>query len=164
MRRTSISLWFMIGMSFLIGFVFSVYPLSFELQWWRPEFILLLVIYWVYTLHSDISLLFLCALGLFQDVLESVPIGQHGLSVILVAYLCLLSQQRMRTFSMLRQTGWVFVLVGVAQLTDNWVQGMAGRELSGLNFLYPAVVSALLWPVLKWGLDRIAHRYRISGD
>jgi rod shape-determining protein MreD len=78
---------------------------------------------------------------------------------VIVAYICILSYQRVRNFSIGRQAGWIFVLVGIAQLTDNWVQGMAGRPLSGVQFLYPAITSALIWPVIHWWLNSITHRY-----
>ncbi|MGN0920806.1 MAG: rod shape-determining protein MreD [Cellvibrio sp.] len=164
MRETPIVLWLVVTLSVVAALLLAIFPLPLDWQWWRPEFVLLIVIYWVVTLNTGVSLLGLCLLGLFQDVLESVPLGQHGLSVILIAYLCLLSYQRVRKFSVIKQCAWVFVLVGVAQLSDNWVQGMAGHELSGLNFLKPAVASALVWPFLKLWLDRLAYRYHLFAD
>lgn len=164
MRGSAVALWSVVGLSIAIALLLAIFPLPLDWQWWRPEFVLLVVIYWVITINTNISLLGLCLLGLFQDVLESVPLGQHGLSVILIAYLCLLSYQRVRKFSLIKQCAWVFVLVGVAQLSDNWVQGMAGHELSGLNFLKPALASALAWPFIKLWLDRLVYRYHLLVD
>lgn len=164
MRGSAVALWSVVGLSIAIALLLAIFPLPLDWQWWRPEFVLLVVIYWVITINTNISLLGLCLLGLFQDVLESVPLGQHGLSVILIAYLCLLSYQRVRKFSLIKQCAWVFVLVGVAQLSDNWVQGMAGHELSGLNFLKPALASALAWSFIKLWLDRLVYRYHLLVD
>jgi rod shape-determining protein MreD len=148
--------------SFLVALVVSVYPLPLGWRWWRPEFVLVVAIYWMMVFPETISLFFLAAVGLFQDLLESVPLGQHSLSLIVVAYICIQSYQRVRNFALWKETVWVFVLVGVAQLSNSWVQGMAGRPLPGLIFLAPALLSALLWPVTRIGFDWLSSRYRID--
>lgn len=159
MLSPQLNLYFIVALSFLVALVLSVYPLPMDMRWWRPEFVLVVAIYWIFFMPLTVSFTLLCALGLFQDLLEGVPFGQHSLGLVIVAYICILSYQRVRNFSIWRQSGWIFVLVGIAQLTDNWVQGMAGRPLSGVQFLYPALTSALLWPVCSWWLNGMTHRY-----
>ena len=148
--------------SFIVALVLSVYPLPLSLRWWRPEFVLLLSIYWISVFPTTISLAFICSVGLFEDLLEGVPFGQHSLSLIIIAYICVLSYQRVRNFALWKESAWIFVLVGLAQLPDNWVQSMAGRPLSGLVFLAPAFTSALLWPVLRVVMDSASSHYRIN--
>lgn len=159
MSSPQFHLYFVIALSFFIALILSVYPLPMDMRWWRPEFVLVVAIYWIFFMPLTVSFSLLCALGLFQDLLEGVPFGQHSLGLVIVAYICILSYQRVRNFSIWRQSSWIFVLVGIAQLTDNWVQGMAGRPLSGVQFLYPALTSALLWPVCHWWLHGMTHRY-----
>lgn len=159
MPGQQINLYFIMAMTFFIALMLSVYPLPMDMRWWRPEFVLVVAIYWIFFMPLTVSFTLLCMLGLFQDLLEGVPFGQHSLGLVIVAYICILSYQRVRNFSIWRQSGWIFVLVGIAQLTDNWVQGMAGRPLSGIQFLYPALTSALVWPVLNWWLNGMTHRY-----
>ena len=162
MESSRLSLWMLMSASFLLALILSVFPMPYDLRWWRPEFVLVVVIYWMLFMPLNISLVFVCALGLFQDLLESVPFGQHSLGLVLVSYICILSYQRVRNFSLWKQSCWVFVLVGIAQLTDNWVQGMAGRALSGIAFLYPALTSALVWPLCQSWLDGLCRRYQLQ--
>lgn len=157
------TLYILMFVTFAVALLLSVYPLPHALRWWRPEFVLMIVIYWIYVLPQNTSLLALCALGLFQDVLESTPFGQHGLALVIVAYVCLLSYQRVRNYSVWQQSCWVFVLIGIAQLTNNWVQAISGRSISGMEFLLPAFASACLWPVCYIGLEHLRRRYRIAG-
>lgn len=159
MPVTRVNLYIAIAVSVLIALVLSVYPLPMDLRWLRPEFVLLVAIYWIFYMPLTVSFSLLCLLGLFQDLLEGVPFGQHSLGLVIVAYICILSYQRVRNFSIWRQSAWIFVLVGIAQLTDNWVQGMAGRPLSGIQFLYPAFTSALIWPLCHGLLNRWTHGY-----
>ncbi len=160
MPAQPVNLYFIIALSFLLSLVLSVYPLPMDVRWWRPEFVLVVAIYWIFFMPLTVSFLFLSALGLFQDLLEGVPFGQHSLGLVIVGYICILSYQRVRNFSLWRQSAWIFVLVGIAQLTDNWVQGMAGRPLSGIQFLYPALTSALIWPVCWVWLNRLTHSHQ----
>lgn len=148
--------------SFAVALVLAVYPLPLECRWWRPEFVLLVAIFWISVFPLTISLFFLCFVGLYQDLLEGVPFGQHSLSLVIVAYICILSYQRVRNFAIWKEAGWIFVLVGLAQLPGNWVQSMSGRPMSGLVFLAPAFSSALVWPLVKMLLDRVSRHYRIT--
>lgn len=157
---SSINFFLTLSAAMLVALLLSVYPLPMEWRWWRPEFVLLVAIYWVFLTPHSVSFLALCVVGVFQDLLEGVAFGQHGLGLIIVAYIGMLSYQRVRNFSLPKQTGWVFILVGIAQLTDNWVQGMAGRPLAGIEFLYPALTSALLWPFLQGVLNIRLDAYR----
>ena len=150
-----------ISTTFVVALLLAVYPLPLELRWWRPEFVLIMTIYWISLIPTRTSLAFLCLLGLFQDLLEGVPFGQHGLGLVIVAYICLLSYQRVRNYSIWQQSCWIFVLVGIAQLTDNWVQAMGGRPLSGIVFLYPAFASACIWPLCYLALNYLRIRYRV---
>lgn len=153
---------FIIFATFVVALILSVYPLPLGFRWWRPEFVLLVTIYWISVYPLTMSLTFLCLVGLFQDLLTMVPFGQHSLSLIIVAYICIQSYQRVRNFALWKEAGWVFVLVGIAQFPGNWVQGMTGRPLSGLVFLAPALTSALVWPLCRLGLDRISRHYRLN--
>jgi len=154
--------YFIVALSFFLALVLAIYPLPLDWRWWRPEFVLLLAIYWISVFPLTMSLFLLCGLGLFEDLLEGVPLGEHSLSMIIVAYICILSYQRVRNFPLWKEAGWVFVLVGLAQLPGNWVQSMAGRPLAGILFLAPALTSALIWPLVRELMDRICSHYRIT--
>jgi rod shape-determining protein MreD len=153
---------FVIAGTFLVALLLAVYPLPTILRWWRPEFVLLVAIYWISVFPLSMSLVFLCGVGLFQDLLEAAPLGQHGLSLVIVAYICIQSYQRVRNFALWKEACWVFLLVSLAQLPANWVQGMAGRPLSGVFFLATSLTSALVWPLLRLGLDRLSIHYRVN--
>jgi rod shape-determining protein MreD len=152
--------YFLVALSFLIALIFSVFPLSFSLSWWRPEFVLLVALYWIFFMPLKISLLSLGFLGLFQDLLESVPFGQHSLGLVIVAYIGVLSYQRLVNYSLWQQSFWIFILVSIVQCTDTWVQTMMGQSLSGLQFFYSALTSALLWPSIVRGMNYYADVYR----
>lgn len=162
MPAPSLNLYFLLFASFFLALLLSVYPLPMEYRWWRPEFVLIVAIYWIIAMPFTISLLALCALGLFQDLLEGVPFGQHSLGFIVVSYLCLFSYQRVRNFNLLKQMVSIFIMISFAQVTDNWVQGMAGRPLAGMHFIYAAISSAIAWPLVRYLLDYCGHKLHVN--
>jgi rod shape-determining protein MreD len=161
MQTSTLNLYILLVLSFLAALLLSIYPLPMECRWWRPEFVLMVAIYWIIAFPFSISLVALCILGLFQDLLEGVPFGQHSLGIIVVAYLCLFSYQRVRNFNLVKQMISVFIMITIAQLTDNWVQGMAGRPLAGVSFIYAAFMSALTWPIIRYSLDFFGNKLRV---
>ena len=144
-------------LSFVLGLMLSVYPLPENLQWWRPEFLLLVLIYWVVALPQRVGMATAWVLGLLLDVLEGSLLGLNALSMTFVVYIMLLMYQRIRMFSMFQQVFFIFILVALNQMISHWIKGVLGVSSQSLMFLVPAAISALLWPlvfILLRGLRR----------
>jgi len=147
--------------SLLLANLLAVFPLSRDFALLRPEFVCLLVIYWVMYAPQYVSMSYAWVIGLTQDVVEGYVWGAHALSLTVVAYICLVSYQRIRNYSIWHQAIWVFILVGVHQVLCSWVQGIAGYKLSFASLLLPTMISALFWPVLTAILLRLKKLYTI---
>ncbi|MGD8175457.1 rod shape-determining protein MreD [Marinimicrobium sp. ARAG 43.8] len=152
----------LIGVAVVVALMLAVYPLPLEWRWWRPEFLMLVVIYWVFVLPDQISLTLVFLLGLVQDLVEGTALGEHALGLVIVAYIGLQSYRRVANFALWQQACWVFLLVGIAQVTSNWVHTLDGGHVGGMQFLYPALTSALLWFPLHLLFEALRHRYRIQ--
>lgn len=150
-----------VWMGFVFAYLLAIFPLSGSLLWMRPEFVALLVIYWTLELPHDFGVLSAWLIGLGQDVVENAVLGQHALALSIIAYVCLMSYQRLRNYAILYQTVWVFLLVGVHQLFCNWVEGLGGRSADVWQFLVPAFASALIWPLVKFIMSVLRIHYRV---
>ncbi len=153
---------YMILVTFFVALLLAIYPIGSTNGWLRPEFVPMLVIYWVMVMPQQSSIFSLWCLGCAQDLLEGVALGQHAMALMIVAYVCLLSYQRMRNYTLWHQTFFVFVIVGLHQLVDNWVHSLQGNAADSLVFLLPAFTSALIWPLVWLILERIRVSYRIG--
>ena len=111
-------------LTFLVAFVLLVVPLPDWLQWARPEWVTLTLIYWCIALPQRVGITIGLLAGLGVDVLEGSLFGQHGLALVVVAFLALILYQRLRVYSLLQQSAVVFVLVGISQLLCQWVQNV----------------------------------------
>jgi rod shape-determining protein MreD len=162
MAQDEFHAYWVIATSFFVAYVLAVLPLPRWLLAARPEWLALVLIYWVIALPHRVGILTALVVGVGMDVLEGAVLGQNGLALIVVALLSLLLYQRLRVFSLSQQVAVVFVLVGIHQLICQWVQNLEGAGATDFAFLLPAVTSALLWPVALHSLRALRRRYQVS--
>ena len=141
--------------SLLIAALLEVVPLPEALNWVRPEWMLLVLVYWVLALPRRIGVLWGFGVGLYHDVLVGTTLGQWGLAFALGAYVMLAAYKRMRVFTSIQQCAVVFLLVGTVSLLAYMVQESVGRTLyPPYTILYASFTSALFWrpvcAVLRW--------------
>jgi len=149
-------------LTFLFAAVLAILPLPQWLMWGRPEWVALVLIYWVIALPQRVGIATALLLGIGLDVLEGAVLGQNAFSLTVVALLALVLYQRVRVYGLAQQAAIVFVLVGINQLICQWVQNLQGVGARSALFLLPAVSSALLWPVVLHLLRGLRRYYQVS--
>ncbi len=147
--------------SFLLAFVLMVVPISFQWRWCRPEFVVLLVIYWAMFTPQHFGLGAAWLVGLFQDLLELAPLGLNAMAMMLVAYISHLVYQRIRNYVFWHQALWVFVLIGIFGLFSNWLSSFMGKDVGNPVFLVAALLSSLFWPFLVIIMSRLKVYFRV---
>lgn len=149
--------YWVILLTLLMAAVLAVLPMGFTLNWWRPEWVALVMVYWTIALPHRVGLFTALCVGLCMDVLEGTLIGQHMLALGVIVTLSRVLYQRLRVFTLPQQALIVFVLIGIHQLIVQWVHNFEGAGADSFAFLLPAVTSGLLWflvmPTLR-GLRR----------
>lgn len=133
--------------SFLIAFLLSVQSLPAELLHWRPEWVAMVLYYWVLAWPDRVGLGWAFLMGLVLDVLEGTLLGMNALALALVAYLILSMHQRIKMFPVLQQSFVVFLVIGINLMLCQWIKDLTGYRPPGMSFLLPAISSALLWPL-----------------
>ena len=154
--------WWVIALSFCMAFLLAVLPLPQWLLWARPEWVALVLIYWVIALPQRVGILVAFLVGFMLDLIEGSALGQNALSLAMVAYLSLILYQRLRVFNVWQQVAVVFIMVGINQLLGQWVQNLTGVGAQSLRFLLPALVSALLWPGVMSLLRYLRRSYHVN--
>ena len=152
----------MMAVATVLALCISVAPMGSSFTFFRPEFVCLLVIYWLLQTPLHLGVGFTAIIGLVQDVIEGTVWGAHMMALVVVGYVCVVSYQRFKNYSTWHQTLWVLVLIGIHQNIVNWIQGMQGYRTETTMLLLSTAVSALFWPLLKFGLGRLKRFYRIN--
>lgn len=140
--------WFIL-LTIVIASLLSIVPLPKWLEIWRPEWIALVMVYWVIALPHRVGLFTAWIVGFFVDVMEGSLLGLNAIALTLIAYVALSLYQRLRMFTPLQQSTTILMLVGVSQLLIFWVLTATGQNTpNNLLFVVSAISSALCWPLV----------------
>jgi rod shape-determining protein MreD len=150
-----------IALTLIIALWVSIVPVPLWGQSGRPEFVAMVLLYWVIALPERVGISIAWGVGFVQDVVEGSPLGQNALALAVLAYLALVLYQRLRMYTPVQQAAVIFVLIGINQLLCHWVQTLTGTASPNVLFLLPAFVSALLWPVLAVFLRLLRRAYAV---
>ena len=147
--------------TFLVGLMLSQIPLPHMVEWARPEWVAMILIYWVMALPHRVGMGVAFLLGLFLDVIKGSVLGLNAMSLTVIAFVTLILHQRLRMFPLIQQSMMVMVLVGINQLLFHWMQSFTGYTGDSLIFLLPCLASAVLWPWLFITLRGLRRIFRI---
>ena len=148
--------------TFLVGFMLSQMPLPQMIEWFRPEWVVMILIYWTMALPERVGLGTAALVGIGLDIIKGSPLGLNVLSLLIISYLTLLLYKRLRMFPLVQQAVMVMVMVGINQLLFNWFHSWLGTRSDSLIFLLPALMSAALWPWLFVILRGLRRTFRVS--
>ena len=148
--------------SILIGMVLSVIQLPTglpaELGYLRPDWVAMVLVYWVIATPDRLGLVTAWFVGMIMDVLVGGLLGQHALSYVIVAYVAASLYQRLRMFSVLQQAAVIFVIRGLSHIVGFWIESIAGLSQWSLWYIFPAVTGGLLWPFVFLLLRYVRRR------
>ncbi len=158
--------YWVILVTFILAMILSIAPLPaslpIELQYLRPEWIPLVLIYWVIALPHRVGIILAWIIGLMTDVLLGSLLGQHAFSFIVVAYIATNLYQRLRMFSISQQSVIVFATIGLNQLINFWIESIAGLSEWNSWYLLASVMSALLWPWIFLMLRYLRRQFGVN--
>lgn len=143
-----------------IALLLTIVPLPDVLGYGRPDWLLLLVIYWSLNAPMLAGLTYAWICGLILDALVGTLLGQHALAFVVTAAAAQHFQLRIRVFPVLHQAFVVLMLVALYQFILFWIDGIVGTAVTSWLRWLPAMVGALLWPVLVAVLDTSNRRIR----
>lgn len=146
-----------IALSLIIALFLYSLPLHGDLAFWRPPFVLLVTIYWLLIQPHHLGVTFVWLIGLLLDLLYGSVIGQNALAMSVTAYLLKTQEYRVRQLSLPFQCLAALFIVMLYQTL--WVSTRLISEdiVLGWRVYYPALSSALIWPLLAGSLYRL-HR------
>jgi rod shape-determining protein MreD len=162
MQRTSAYSGFIITFTFAIALLLMVIPLPSSLENYRPEWLLLMIIYWAAYAPKRVSIGIGWMSGLLLDVLQGTLLGEYALVGMITAYVANQLHQRLQLFPTLQQCIFVFLLLGTQFILIMWIQGFSGHPIQGWQYGLPIVVSAILWPFIKGLMGWLQRRYKIK--
>jgi len=144
--------------SLLLSLLLSVLPLPPELAPWRPEWVTLMLVFWVMHAPLWVGVWTAAFMGLLLDILLATPLGLHASSLVMVVYLGRLTQRWAGIFSIRQTTALVLLLVLAGRVLRYVELSLFGVPPADWSYLLPVLASALVWPTVLLSLRRWTQR------
>ncbi|TQV86669.1 rod shape-determining protein MreD [Aliikangiella coralliicola] len=132
--------------SLLVAMLMNVMPLPDLISMFKPDWVALVLIYWVMALPNRVGVFSGWILGLFVDVLYGTLFGIHALSLAVVAFLVQMIYHRLRLFPRWKQAINVAVVVGIHRLIVVTLTGLVEPVKADYTYWLPLVGVAIFWP------------------
>lgn len=147
--------------TFVAALLLTVFPLPELLRLLRPQWHTLVLIYWVLALPDRIGVGIAWGLGILVDVLTGTLLGQHALTLSLIAFITLKQHQTIRLSPMWQQSLTILGLLLLEKLLHLWVIGTLSRLTSDWRFWVSLLIGALLWPWIYLILRDLRRRFQV---
>lgn len=152
--------WFWLLSTLVIAFILTLLPLPMWADWFRPEWVPLVVIYWALMFPHHLSVGMAWVLGLLLDAVGGTLLGEQALALATIAYVAVKFQRRIRMFPLWQQSFAVLGLVALFQSIIFLIQGLIGELPTLWIYWLPSVISMLLWPWIVFILRNGQRRLR----
>jgi rod shape-determining protein MreD len=114
----------------------------------RPDFVLLVLLYWMLRAPHLCNVGTAWMMGLLLDVASGSLFGQYALAYTVTAFFAIYYQRRLVLFSAWQQVGYVLLLLLVSQIVLLVIKLMAGNALPGWGYFLSSLSGVLLWQLL----------------
>jgi len=153
----------LIFFSLLGAYALAVLPWSGAWLLARPDFMLLVIVFWVLHEPRAIGQGAAFALGLLMDVSDSMLLGQHALAYVVAVFIVQVFRVRILAFGLAEQTLHVLGVTVVASAVTLLLNLMLGADFPGIAYFVSPVLAAFLWAPVNWILQSSAVRRRRGG-
>lgn len=136
----------------------TVVPLPELLEPFRPNFVALTVLWFCLLSPRLLGLSYAWVAGLALDGFAGVLLGQHALTLTVIAYVACKLRLQIRAFPPLQQSAVILALLWLNEFLLFWIDGIAGHAITDWRRWITVPVSAALWPLLTGFYARFAPR------
>lgn len=144
--------WRLIALTMAFAFALKQLPWHGWALLIRPDFVLVILLFWAQRQPQSAGLGLAFLLGLLSDVQDGVVLGQHALAYCIGVFLVQFFSRRLVMFSLSRQAMQMLpllLLVEVVALAAGWLSGRSPQD--GWVFVAAASSTLLWWAVASAG-------------
>ncbi len=150
----------LLHLSMLCALLLTLFPWPDFLINFQPHWAALMIAYWSLYAANNRVMYVAFAYGLLLDVLMGSLLGKHGMSLVALSFLVTKSAKQLRMTSfwqlLMMVLVWLFNDIVIRAAID-W---LSYRYHPKITDLIPLLTAALVWPWLKYLMDRIQTSLR----
>ncbi len=145
-----------------VAMLLTMLPMPDWAQPFRPQWVTLVLLYWVIALPHRVGVGSGFVVGIVLDVLTGTLLGQNALGLSVVTFIAIQLHRRIRVFPFWQQSLGILMLLVIEHLLALWVTGATRGVAPGLNYWAVPLIGALLWPWIFVTLRKVRRQFRIS--
>ena len=146
--------WLMPALSLMLALTLAVVPLPGLIVAFRPDWVVIVLLYWSLISPRRYGLLTAFWMGLALDTLSGALLGQHALALLLVVYLSQHFHLRIRAFPVSQIALSVMGLLSVYEFELFWIDGIVGRTVPLIERWAPVISGTIVWVIILAFVDR----------
>jgi rod shape-determining protein MreD len=150
-----------IALSIIVALVLQIMPMPAIVDLYRPDWVMLVLSYWVLALPNRVNVGVAFITGLILDILLGTSMGVHSFALCLSIYVLAANYQRLRNYSVWQQSIIIGILSALYNLVIFWLQHLLTDIYFRLDYLWPVVSSVVMWPWLFWLLRKVRRQLRL---
>lgn len=150
-----------IVMTLFVAVLLTLLPMPEWAMWARPAWLLLVLMYWVMVVPSQVNVGVAWSTGLLLDILSGTMLGEHALALTVVIYIVCRLRMRINMYPMLQQSFSILVFVSFYQLIIYGLQGAIGHAPQTHLYWLSSLTSMMLWPWLYAVMKDYCRSHRI---
>lgn len=147
-------------LTLLIALLCQLFPWTGQGIIFRPDFMLIVLIYWILRAPHLCNVGTAWMVGLIVDLATGSLFGQHALAFALTAYIALIYQRRLVLFSVWQLAGYVFGLLVFERIVILLLKLLAGNDAPGWHYFWPVVTGMMLWQLMRFIFGAITRSKR----
>lgn len=151
-----------IVVSIFVALMLTVWPLPGWARQFRPEWVAMVLIYWVLALPDRVGVGVCWTVGLLLDALTGTLLGEHALAMALVGFVALRIHLQVRVYPLWQQMLVMAGLLAGYEFILFWIDGITGYDSDLLTRWLPVAISALLWPWVVGILRDLRRRLQVT--
>lgn len=151
-----------IYLTMLVALLLAILPLPPEIEPFRPDWVMLVLLYWVLALPHRVNVGSALVLGLVLDLLGGGVFGVKGLALALMAYIAAMNFHLIRNFAVIHQALVIGGLTFVGKLIIFWGHLLMSEVPVGFDYFWSVISTVLLWPWAFLLLRMIRRKFSIG--
>lgn len=149
-------------LTLLLGLIVSIMPMPLRIDAFRPDWVLLITLYWALALPTRVNVVTAGVMGFILDVLLGTTLGVHAAALAIAVYIGVVNFQKIRNFSLWQQSLIIGSLVALYHLLVFWLQRFLNDIVFLPSYLYPVISAIVLWPWLFLLLRRVRRHFQVK--
>lgn len=132
--------------SLLLALILSILPLPGLVAPFRPDWLLVIMLYWVLALPHRANVGTAWLVGMLLDLLLGSTLGVHALALVIPVYLAASQFQRLRNYSVWQQAFIIGALALLNKLIIFWASYIDRDIQLDYHYFWSIISSMVIWP------------------